>query len=90
MRGGYRAALAMAALLASLSLVAWRQGRAYEAREALEELRTELALSRSSQLELKGEIRFLTSRERIRRVAEARLGLKAPSGQVIVVPVEGP
>ena len=90
MRPGTRAALAMAALLASLSLVAWRQGRAYETRQALDQLRSELALGRSSQVELRGEIRFLTSRERVVEVAARRLGLRNPVDQVIILHVEQP
>ena len=88
MRIGTRAALAMAALLASLSLVAWRQGRAYEVRQALDDFQSELALSRSTQFELRGEIASLQSRDRIVEVAAERLGLYPANNQVVFLPTD--
>lgn len=89
MRGGgvYRWALAMAALLTSLSIVAWRQGRAYEVAQELDEVRSERSLALSSQVQLNQDIRALQSRERIVRVARELLGLRPPTGQVRVIRV---
>lgn len=91
MRGGgvQRAALAMAALLAALSVIAWRQGRAYELRRDLEAVRSELSLAQSERAQLTRDIRVLQSRERIVRVARRLLGLRPPTGQVRVISVEG-
>jgi len=89
MRGVHRAALAMAALLASLSMVAWRQGRAFDVQQELEAVRGELSMARSEKVQLNRDIRVLSSRERIVRVARARLGLRPPTGQVRVIQVEG-
>jgi cell division protein FtsL len=86
----HRWALAMAALLASLSVVAWRQGRAYEVQQQLEAVRTERSLALSNQAQLKRDIRVLQSRERIVRVARELMGLRPPTGQVRVIRVEGP
>lgn len=88
MRGVHRAALAMAALLASLSVVAWRQGRAFEVQRELEALRGEVSMARSEQVQLNRDIRVLSSRERVVQAAR-RLGLRPPAGQVRVIQVEG-
>ncbi|HSG46170.1 MAG TPA: hypothetical protein VLA43_00020, partial [Longimicrobiales bacterium] len=85
----HRAALAMAALLASLSMVAWRQGRAFEVQQELEDVRSEVSMARSEKVQLNRDIRVLSSRERIVQVARARLGLRPPTGQVRVIQVEG-
>ena len=82
--------LAMAALLASLSVVAWRQGRAYDVQQELEALRTERSLALSNQAQLKRDIRALQSRERVVQVAGELLGLRRPAGQVRVIRVDGP
>jgi cell division protein FtsL len=80
----------MAALLASLSVVAWRQGRAFEVQQQLEEARADRSLALSNQAQLNRDIRALQSRERIVRVARQLLGLRPPTGQVRVIRVEGP
>jgi cell division protein FtsL len=88
MRGIHRAALAMAALLASLSVVAWRQGRAFEVQGELEAMRTQVSMARSEQHQLERDIRVLTSRERIVRAAGERLGLRPAAGdQVRILPM---
>ena len=88
MRGGgavQRAVLAMAALLAALSFVAWRQGRAYDLHRQVEGVRNELSLAQSERTQLNRDIRVLRSRERIVRVARELLGLRPPAGQVRVI-----
>lgn len=87
--GVQRAALAMAALLAALSVIAWRQGRAYELRRELDAVRGELSLAQSERAQLSRDVRVLQSRERIVRVARELLGLRPPAGQVRVISVEG-
>ena len=88
MSGVNRAALAMAALLASLSLVAWRQGRGFDAQRDLEELRAELSMAVSEQHQLQRDIRVLESREWIVEAAAKRLGLRPPAGQVRFIEIE--
>lgn len=88
MRGAHRAALAMAAILAALSLVAWRQGQAFEVRRELEDLRTQVSMARSEMHSLEGDIRHLSSRERIVRAARERLGLRQPAGRVRIISVD--
>ncbi len=83
-----RAALIMAFLLTSLSVVAWRQGRALGVLSELEEVQSEIGLARSEVAELERETRVLRSRGRIVADAAATLGLLRPEGQVRVLRVE--
>ncbi len=78
-------ALAVAAFLASLSLVAWRQARALEAEEALEGLRRERTLGVAELEELGRRIRVLESRGRVVREARERLGMRMPDASEIVI-----
>lgn len=79
-RGGtsIRVGLAVAVLLAALSLVAWRQGRALEALGALDRVRRDLALARAEAIELQRRIQYLESRRRVVPEARERLGLHEP------------
>ncbi|HSM06208.1 MAG TPA: hypothetical protein VK858_16430 [Longimicrobiales bacterium] len=80
-----RMILAIAVLLASLSLVAWRQGRALGVLSELDTVRSEVGIARSHVGELNREIRGLQSRARIVDVAKDRLGLRPPDDQVRVL-----
>lgn len=71
-------ALAVAALLAALTLVAWRQSRAMEALAELEDVRRETTLVLSERVELERRIQFLESRQRVVPEARARLGMHTP------------
>ena len=77
----HRMALAIALVLASLSVVAWRPGRALGPQ-------SDIRAARSEAGELEREIRVLQSRARIVAVAGDRLGLHQPEGQVRVLRVE--
>lgn len=77
-------ALATAALLASLSLVAWRQARALEVLEVLDRHQRELALGRAEVADLKSRIRVLESRGRVVPEARERLELRTPDASEIV------
>lgn len=79
-----RVALCVAAFLASLSLVAWRQSRAYEALSALEEIRSEAALAESERAELETRVRHLESRSWVVPAARERLDLRLPHSSDIV------
>jgi hypothetical protein len=78
--GSLALALAFAALLASLSLVVWRQSRALESLRALERVRRELALAEGEHFELSRTIQYLESRGRVEPYARERLGLHVPTG----------
>ena len=82
-------ALAVAAFLASLSLVSWRQGQALDTLADLEVLRQECALELADLDELEGRIRHLESRGRVVSEAEERLGMReAVSSDIVHLPGE--
>ena len=83
-------ALAVAALLASLSLVSWRQVKALEAMERVDSLRQEHVLDVAVREDLEGRILHLESLGRVAPDAERRLGMKkAATSDVVRFPVEG-
>ena len=77
-------ALAMAALLGSLSLVTWRQARAMEALAALDRVRQERELVEAEKQELVRRIQFLESRGHIVSRARELLGMHTPATDEIV------
>jgi cell division protein FtsL len=82
-------ALAVAAFLASLSLVSWRQGQALDILAGLEVLRQECALEVANLDELGSRIRHLESRGRVVSEAEERLGMReAASSDIVHLPGE--
>ncbi len=78
-------ALGFAGLLASLSLVTWRQSRAFEALAALDEVQRESSLARSEQTELERRIQRLESRTRVSTIAAERLGMHQPDASEMVL-----
>jgi cell division protein FtsL len=83
-------AMAAAALLASLSLVAWRQARAMEAFEHLDDLRREVTLGEAERADLEGRVHFLESRSRVVTEAEEELGMRMPdAAEIVILPGEG-
>ena len=83
--GALRLALLFATLLASLSLVVWRQSRALEVLRQLDGLRTQRAMAESEKGELQRRIQMLESRSRVVTAARERLGLHVPTGSEIVI-----
>jgi cell division protein FtsL len=82
-------ALAVAAFLASLSLVSWRQGKALDTLGHLEELRQECALEAADRNDLESRIRQLESWGWVVSEAENRLGMrKAVSSDIVYFPGE--
>lgn len=81
--GAALVALAMAALLVSLTLVAWRQPRALEALAHLDSVQSELSLATAEQEDLNRRIRQLESRAHVVRAAE-RIGMHTPEASEIV------
>ncbi len=82
-------ALAVAALLASLSLVSWRQRQALDTMEYLDEVRQECALETANREELESRIRHLESRGRVVSEAEVRLGMRTAVSSDIVSSARG-
>jgi len=78
-------ALATAALLASLSLVTWRQARAMESLEKLDGIRRELSLGESERADLLSSVRVLESRGRVVPEAREELGMRMPEASEIVI-----
>ena len=82
--GPSRAALAVAVFLGALSLVAWRQSRAFEVLSRLDELRSEANLARAERAELARRTRHLQSRGRVVPAARERLRMHLPGASEIV------
>jgi len=86
--GALTLALAVAAFLAALSLVAWRQGRARDVMVERERVREAIALETEVRAELLDKIRHLESRRRVVREAGERLGLHVPdAGDLVLLQV---
>ena len=80
-------ALAVAAFLASLSLVSWRQGQALDTLRHLETLQQEVALEVASREELENRILYLQSRARVVSEAGERLRMReALSSEIVILP----
>ena len=78
-------ALGFSGLLAALSLVTWRQSRAFEALAELDRLERSLSLAESERTELGRRIQGLDSRTRISSVAQERLGMHRPDASEMVL-----
>jgi hypothetical protein len=83
--GTLRVALAFAALVGSLGLVVWRQGRALEQLRALDAIRGARTVEEAERSELVRRVEWLASRGRVVEAARERLGLRVPSGVEIVI-----
>lgn len=79
-----RVAIAVGALLVSLSVVTWRQMRALEALSELHGLRQEKEMVAAVRKNLLGEIQHLESRGRVVPEARVRLGMHNPAADEIV------
>jgi len=89
--GVIRVALGFAALLASLSLVIWRQSRALEVLRALDSVRRERAVLEAERAAAMQRIRHLESRSRVVAEAGAKLGMHVPSGaEIVILPMGAP
>lgn len=78
-------ALAVALLLASLSLVTWRQARTLEALADLDSLQRRISLVEADRAGLQRRIQLLEARSRVVRDARDRLGMRTPSAEEIVL-----
>lgn len=81
-----RAAVTFAFLVCSLGFVTWRQSRALEVYQELDEVRRQVSVAQAERVEMEREIQVLLSRSRV--VPAAReLGLRTPdaSEQIYLV-----
>ncbi|NNF14063.1 MAG: hypothetical protein HKN72_12605 [Gemmatimonadetes bacterium] len=75
-----RAAVTFAFLVCSLGFVTWRQSRALEVFQELDEVKREVAVAQAERVEMEREIQVLRSRAHI--VPAAReLGLRTPDAE---------
>lgn len=80
-----RAIFALAILLASLTVVAWRQSTTRETMAELDAVESELSLTADEREKLARELTRLESRLWIGAEAAARLGMRPPSEQEVVL-----
>lgn len=78
-------ALAVALLLASLSLVTWRQSRAFEGLAVLDRVQRDRSLAEAELSELHRHLQYLESRGRVVPEARERLGMHTPDASEIVL-----
>jgi cell division protein FtsL len=84
--GAIRVALAFAALLASLSMVVWRQSRAHEVLRDVDALRSARAVAEAERSALMTRVQTLESRARIKALAESRWDMRVPaSGELVTL-----
>lgn len=79
-----RAALTFVFLLLSLGFVTWRQSRAFEANQALDELRRQVSVAQAEQIELERDIQVRRSMTNIVGAAEA-IGMVTPHAEDLVI-----
>ncbi len=88
MRGGRllpRAVLVLAAVLASLTVVAWRQSTTRETLEELAGAERELAIAIDARDELARALAAMETRPWIGAEAARRLGMRAPAENEVVI-----
>jgi cell division protein FtsL len=86
-----RGGLLFLLLLGSLTLVVWRQSRALEMQRSLELVRQERVVEESRRTALLRRVEQLESRTRVSQAAGARLGMRLPSGEeLVILPLAAP
>ena len=80
----WRVALTFTCFLLSLGVVTWRQSRAFEANQTLDQLRRQVSVAQAERIELERDIQVRSSMTHIVEAA-AGLGMVRPSGQEMVV-----
>lgn len=84
-----RAAVTFAFLVCSLGFVTWRQSRALEVFQELDEVRRQVSVAQAEQVEMEREIQVLRSRARIVPAA-GRIGLHTPDAdEQVYLALEG-
>ncbi len=88
--GVLRAGLGGAVLLSSLSLVTWRQSRAFEVLERVDDLHGQISIAEAERVDLQHTIQTLESRAWIVPEARKRLGMHTPdASELVILPEEG-
>lgn len=83
-----RTALLFAVLLASLTLVVWRQSRALEVLERLDETRRARVVEEARRSVLLRRVEQLESRARVSEAARDRFGMRLPEdGEIVILPL---
>lgn len=82
--GVIRAAVALAAFLAALATVTWRQSRTLEALAELDELRWRASVAQAERVELERAIHGLESRARVVSDARRRFDMRMPEASELV------
>ncbi|HUE76539.1 MAG TPA: hypothetical protein VMM83_01230 [Longimicrobiales bacterium] len=86
-----RTALLMVGLLASLTLVVWRQSRALEVLGAMDTVRQERVVEEARRSSLSRRVEQLESRARVSVAARDRLGMRVPTGsELVILPLAEP
>jgi cell division protein FtsL len=86
-----RTALLFATLLASLTLVVWRQSRALEVLRRLDEARRERVVEEAQRSALLRRVEQLESRARVSEEARDRFGMRLPEGdEIVILPLREP
>lgn len=80
-----RIAVSVAAFLASLSLVAWRQGRGYEVMTNLVVARDDISLAHAERADMEREIQGLRSRARVVPAAREQFGMHVADASEMVI-----
>lgn len=84
-----RAVVGLAAVLAALALVAWRQSKARETMAELEDVVRELAVAGDEREALERALGRVEGRAWVAAEAGRRLGLRPPGDGEVVIPSEG-
>ena len=86
-----RTALLFAVLLASLTLVVWRQSRALELLRRTDAVRQERVVAEARRSALLRQVEELESRARVSEVARDRFGMRLPRGdEIVILPLVAP
>lgn len=86
-----RTVLLLAGLLASLTLVVWRQSTALEMLRGLDAVRQERLVEEARRAALSRRVEELESRARVSVAARERLGMRVPTGaELVILPMAEP
>ena len=86
-----RMALLFAALLASLTLVVWRQSQALEVLGRLDGVRAERVVEEARRASFTRRVEQLESRAHVSEAARTRFGMRLPAGdEIVILPLRDP